>query len=171
MTRSPNLDPRQQDCWDRYINPTSETFANAKQSAIAAGFSESHAEDIKKLDWWVGKERRLRMRNKGERKLEAILDMPINVLEFIDRNGKRIPYVVTDSTLLRIQQDTAKFAVERLGKEDWSSRQEVTGAGGGPVVDPMAKEKGDQAIQDFLAKGDKAINELVQSHNSKNLGE
>ena len=152
MTRSPGLDPRQRDCWERYVNPTSETFANAKASAIASGYSDAHAADIKTFDWFIRQERKSRMRDKGEKVLEEMLDMPVTVLVHEGAGGEKTEYVVTDTTLVKIKQDTAKFAVERLGKEDWSTRQEVTGADGGPLIDPKAKADGDKALDDFLSK-------------------
>ena len=152
MTRSPGLDPRQRDCWERYINPTSPTFANGKASALAAGFSDSHAENIKQHEWFKRKERRARTYDKGERVLEEMLDMPVLVKVYVGAGDEKKEYVVTDATLVRIKQDTAKFAVERLGKDDWSTRQELTGADGGPLVDPKAKADGDKALDDFLSK-------------------
>lgn len=40
-------DPRQQDFMNRYYDPKSPTFANAKQSAIDAGYSEGYANIIR----------------------------------------------------------------------------------------------------------------------------
>lgn len=34
------IDPRQKKCWDLYVNPKSETFGNALQSALKAGYTE-----------------------------------------------------------------------------------------------------------------------------------
>jgi len=39
--------------------------------------------------------------------------------------------------LVKIKQDTAKFAVERLGKEDWSTRQEHSGPNGKDLPTPI----------------------------------
>lgn len=153
MTRSPDLDPRQLDCWERYINPKSETFANAKRSAMAAGYSDAHSEDIKAFEWFKRMEHRSkmqRMRVKAEDALEEMLDMPVNVIEYTGLGEDRTPVVTTDTTLVKIKQDTAKFAVERLGKDEWSTRQELTGADGERLIDADAKRKSDEAINDFL---------------------
>ncbi len=136
MTRSPNLDPRQALCWESYINPTSPTFADAKNSAIAAGYTASHAEDIKKLAWFKSAERRVRLRDKGETVLEDMLDMPV-VVEKRASAASDVMIMVTDPSLVKIKQDTAKFAVERLGKEDWSTRQEHSGPNGKDLPTPI----------------------------------
>ncbi len=149
MTRSPGLDPRQADCWERYINPESPTFADAKASAIAAGYGATYALEIKLCSWFKGKERRLRMKDKGEIVLEDMLDMPV-LVQVYSKTGE--PYLVTDATLVKIKQDTAKFSVERLGKDDWSSRQELSGADGGPIVTQEHKDNGNSALAQFLGK-------------------
>jgi uncharacterized membrane protein len=46
-------DPRKQDFLARYYNPTSETYANAYQSAIAAGYSHNYSKQLTAVgnDW------------------------------------------------------------------------------------------------------------------------
>ena len=75
------LDPRQKKCWEGYVNPTSPTFANAKQSAIAAGYEEEYANQITVAEWFVGKVRRMNLLGKAENVLEEMLDMPVTVLD------------------------------------------------------------------------------------------
>lgn len=152
MTRSHTIDPRQADCWERYINPTSPTFANAKRSAMAAGYSEGHAIDIHELRWFKSAERRVRLRDKGEQVLEEMLDMPVTKGVYRGPDGAEVAFVVTDATLVKIKQDTAKFAVERLGKEDWSSRSELTGADGGPITTEDLRKDGNHALDQFLGQ-------------------
>jgi len=113
------LDPRQKLCWDSYINPKSETFGNAKQSAIKAGYEEEYANQITVSDWFIGKLRRLNMLGKAEKVLDKILSM-----EAIDQEGK------IDSAILRIQGDIGKHITKTLGKEDYSERTELTGKDG-----------------------------------------
>lgn len=150
MTRSPGLDPRQRICWENYINPTSPTFADAKNSAIAAGYTASHAVDIKKLSWFRRSERRVRLHDKGETVLEEMLDMPVTIREVDMSGGILREYVVTEPALIRIKQDTAKFVVERLDKENWSTRQEMSGPDGGPIVQRVEKIDSDKLIDEYL---------------------
>ena len=57
------MDPRQKMCWDLYVNPKSETFGNAAQSAIKAGYTDKTANQITTEDWFIGKLRRMNMLN------------------------------------------------------------------------------------------------------------
>lgn len=155
MTRAFQPDPRQLACWENYVNPDSDTYSNAKASALKAGYSESHAEDIHNVEWFQSLLRKLRLKYKGEKVLEEMLDMPVMTAETrLNDLGEEIAVaVVKDTQLVKIKQDTAKFTVERLGKDEgWSTRSEITGAGGGPLVDLKMKEKSDEAINDFLSR-------------------
>lgn len=152
MTRSPELDPRQRLCWENYINPSSETFSDAKASAIKAGYGPAYAAEIKLTSWFKGRERRLRMRDKGEEVLEEMLNMPVLVTTYTGLGHDKTPVVVTEPALVRIKQDTAKFAVERLGKDEWSGRQEHSGPEGGPIVTQEHKENGNNALDKFIGK-------------------
>lgn len=147
------LDPRQKLCWEKYIDPESPTFSNGAQSAIAAGYSESFADKVLTTDWFKGRLRRLNLKNKGEQVLEEMLNLPLYVAtgEVKGKDGVEVPFVKIDPALVKIKQDTAKFVTERLGKDDWSTRNEVTGAGGGPVaITNESKAQADKAIDDFL---------------------
>lgn len=121
-------DPRQIRTWELYINPKSETFGNAKQSAIKGGYEPEYAGQITTAEWFIVKLRRLNMLGKAEKVLDETLEMddtePIFVDgEVIDR--KRNP------ALTKIKQDSAKFLAERLGKEEgYSTRHEMTGKNG-----------------------------------------
>lgn len=108
------LDPRQKLCWEYYINPKSETFSNAMQSAIKAGYVEDYASQITTAQWFLDKLRRLNMLSKAEKVLEEMIDMDINNHQKI---GDEI-VIKKDPALAKIKQDTAKFLAERLGKDD-----------------------------------------------------
>lgn len=142
------LDPRQKLCWDSYINPRSETFGNAYQSAIKAGYEKGTAEQITGFKWFVEKTRRLNLLNKAEKVLEEMIDM--STINTVERGDELI--VKTDPALTKIKQDTAKFLAERLGKENYSSRSELTGPDGSNLVpvDEEIKSKIDSAINQFL---------------------
>lgn len=154
------LDPRQKLFWDKYVDPESPTFNNIRQSAIAAGYAETTADKVSETEWFQGRLRRLNMRTKGEKVLDEMLDIPVQTVKTKFEKSYdhitdefrtvEVTSVVTDPSMVKIKQDTAKFVVERLGKDDWSTRQEVTGAGGEALIDLDAKRKSDEAIDDFL---------------------
>lgn len=135
MATNPNganqylLDPRQKLCWDSYINPKSETFGNAYQSALKAGYEEATAGQITTYEWFLEKRRRLQMLGKAEKKLDEALTM-----DTIDKEGN----VRVD--LLRVQTDVAKFVASTQGKgEGYSTRTELSGLDGAPIEVSVVK--------------------------------
>lgn len=100
------LDPRQTAFLAHYLNPKSDTFGNAKQSALQAGYSEEYAHNmIGQMPEWLSENiSRVNMLGKAEKNLEKFLD---------DESDKRI------------QADITKFVAERLGKNRYSTKQEV----------------------------------------------
>lgn len=125
------LDPRQKLCWESYINPKSETFGNAYQSALKAGYEESTSTLITTTEWFIEKLRRLNMLGKAEKVLDETLTMS-DMVETSEGIQKR------DSTITKIKQDSAKFIAERLGKnEGYSSRNEITGKDGKDLPTPI----------------------------------
>lgn len=145
-------DPRQKLCWDLYVNPNSETFSNGLASAIKAGYEEGTARQITTMPWFIDRLRRLNMLNKAERVLEEMLEMPTQILKLEkDSEGEYDEIVRTEPALVKIKQDTAKFVAERVGKEHYSSRSEVTGKDGEALIpDKEARERSAAAIQSFL---------------------
>jgi hypothetical protein len=140
------LTPQQELFLSYYTDPKSETFSNATQSAIKAGYEQSYADNIMALlpDWLsenIGDMRRLR---KAEKNLEEVQN-----LEIKDPNTGRVdPQLVEKRTKVDI------FLAERLGKDKYSPRQEVTGKGGKDLIpDKQSKEKADEAINTFLNNG------------------
>jgi phage terminase small subunit len=121
-----------------YCNPESETFGNARQSAIKAGFGEHYADRIMSPEQgneWV-KEiiRDTQMLSKAEKVLGECLEMnTTRVVSVGDEDDEDVQIEQVDPQLVRIKQDTAKFVSSRLGKEKWSERTEFTGRGGGPM--------------------------------------
>ena len=119
-------DPRQKLCWDLYVKPSSETFGNAYQSAQKAGYEESYAAQITVAPWFLEKLRKLNMLTKAEKALNDTLEYnPVN------EEGK------VDSSVARVRLDAAKFVAERLGKEDYSSRTELTSKDGEDLPQPI----------------------------------
>ena len=124
------LDPRQKLCWEYYISPKSETFGNAYQSAVKATYEESYSRTITDTTWFCDKVRRLNMLEKAEKVLDDTLEMEVT-------NSMKIGEDVvirTDPALMKIKQDTAKFIAERVGKEIYSSRSELTGKDGKEIA-------------------------------------
>lgn len=106
------LDPRQKECWDLYVNPKSETFGNATQSAIKVGYEPDYADQITTAEWFKGKIRRLNLLDKAERNLDKILDLPLK-----DKAN--------------VVLDASKFIAKTLGKDEgYSDRSEITGKDG-----------------------------------------
>lgn len=157
------LDPRQKLCWDFYVNPKSETFGNARQSAIRAGYEEKYANQITVSYWFVAKVRRLNLLGKAEKVLEDMLTMPVVVVDKFnqpkedddgfDEDGERELVVKTEPALIKIKQDTAKFIAERQGKDEgYSTRSEVSGPNGGAIeIDDNTKSKAKSVVQRFLS--------------------
>lgn len=131
------LDPRQALLWESYINPHSETFGNALQSALKAGYTQAYAEQITNTEWFLGKVRRMNMRKKGEEVLKEILEMDTTNPKLV---GEQI-VETNDPALLKIKQDTAKFATERLGKEDWASQTQIANPDGTAIGTQLTEEE------------------------------
>jgi phage terminase small subunit len=113
------LNPQQIAFLNLYNNPKSETFGNAMQSALKAGYAQQYAENITNLmpDWLSeNMERRKRILNKAERNLEDLLDSADD----------------------RVKADITKFAAKTLGKnEGYSERTELTGKDGKDLPTPL----------------------------------
>jgi hypothetical protein len=143
------LDPRQKYCWDLYIDPRSDTFSNALQSALKAGYSGNSANHITKEKWFVERTRNLGFLGKAEEILWDILTMPVVVNEWQGKGSERRQYLVTDPALIKLKQDTAKFVCERLGKnEGYSTKQELQHTG---TIDLLT---GNKALDDLFEDKD-----------------
>jgi len=110
-----NLDPRQKLCWDYYINPKSETFSNATQSAIKAGYEPDYADQITTVEWFKGKIRRLNMLGKAEKALDETLEY-----NPVSEDGR------IDAAIARVRLDAAKHITNTLGKDEGYSTKVET---------------------------------------------
>lgn len=123
-------DPREQTCWDLYVESIAQGRENAYQSAIEAGYEESSAKKITVTRWFTERKEKLRRRDilsKAERVLEKTLEMKVETDE-----GKIQP------DLLRIQTDVAKFYAKTQGKDDgYSERTELTQKDGKDLPTPI----------------------------------
>lgn len=140
-----SLDPRQDKCWELYVNPKSATFANAKRSAIKAGYGIGYSNQITTQQWWLEKVRRITLLSKAEKVLEHTIEMETNLPVIgmfgpimVGKGKDRKELLKEDANLLKIRQDSAKFVAERLGKKKgYSTRTEITGEDGAPLPTPI----------------------------------
>jgi hypothetical protein len=128
---SEELSPRQIEFLRLYNNPKSETFGNALQSALKAGYSQDYAESLTaQCPEWFSENlgRRKRMLSKAEIVLEESLDWEDE----------------------RLKLDSAKFIAKTLGKDEgYSDRTEHTGKDGAsikvePIYGGLSKHNSDQ---------------------------
>lgn len=111
-------DPRQKLCWDFYVDPKSDSFSNAYQSALKAGYEITAAEKITSTEWFGEKRRRMNLLPKAEKVLERHLELPEQYLE----DGR------IDASLEGIKQKAAMFVAETQGKvEGYTKKSEVGG--------------------------------------------
>lgn len=132
MANQYSVDPRQALFLTYYLDFKSETFSNALQSALKAGYSQEYAENITNQmpDWLaesLGNNKRL---NRAEKVLDEMLDMPVEIQRVEGYGEDKELVVKTEPSLVKIKQDTAKFIAERLGKEKYSTRSEISGKNG-----------------------------------------
>ena len=127
------LDPRQNLFLGYYIDPKSETFSNALQSALKAGYSQDYAENLTgQMPVWLSEKLgKLKMVEKAERNIDNMLDMEteepilINKELVVDDNGN--PIKVTNAQLMKIKADVSKFTLERQDKGNWGKGEEPHG--------------------------------------------
>lgn len=103
-----------------YMSPTSDTFMNVRQSAMRAGYTETYADNItvQNPKWWV------ELTQSSDFERAKILQKAQS------RIAERLSEETEDKDRLKIQTDVAKFALERLGKDHYSTRTELTDKGG-----------------------------------------
>lgn len=122
-----------------YTDPNSPTYNNARQSALKAGYSESYANNltVQSPDWMTGDAMRIAMLQRAEQSLRELLAMS-------DEDKK-------NPQKMKIWQDTVKFVSERLGKDWYSTRAEVTGKNGKSLFTSEHAHLAEQALSDLLS--------------------
>jgi len=120
-------DPREQLCWDYFVTTiTSKGKGNAKQSAIKAGYSEEHADNITLQGWFKERLKKLR---KGERLSRAEKNLEeVQCLDIYNDEGK------IEKDVLRVRTDVDKFIAKTHDKETYSDRTELTGKDGDNII-------------------------------------
>ena len=122
------LNPKQELFLAYYTDPKSETFSNALQSALKAGYAQEYSESITSQlpDWLsesLGDTRRLK---KAEKNLDEVQDIVI-----VGEDGK------IDAQLVDKRTKVDMFVLERLNKQKYSTRSEHTGADGKDLPTPI----------------------------------
>lgn len=117
------IDPRQELYLSYFLDPKSETFSNAYQSAVKAKYSEEYAKNMaSRLPKWL-----LENVNDGclirqaEKNLKEFLEM--NTVNVVGEGEGAV--VKDDPQLKRIKLDATKFSLERLHKLKYSAKTEV----------------------------------------------
>ena len=101
------LTPQQQQFKEYYLNPSSETFGNAKRSALKAGYSENYSNNLtgQGSEWIDGLIRDYKMLAAAEAALAEALD-----------------HVGEDAQHKKIKVDVAKFVAKGMAKDKYSDK-------------------------------------------------
>ena len=133
-------DPREQVMWDFYVETIKAGSPNAYKCAIDAGYSDTHAKNITRQEWFTERSRNMKSVERVE-KSEKVFD---EILEMDARDGKD----EMNPQLLKIKADISKFLATTQGKNSgYTTKTEV----------------------DHTSKGDKitAIGALIQGIEEK----
>lgn len=122
------IDPRQALFLRLYVDPKSDTFANALQSAIKAGFTKQYASKITgDVPLWLeGGLKDTTLLNKAERNLNEILDLP-NETQAVGAFGRiydketKEPVMELNTGILKVKADVSKFVAERIGRKKYGA--------------------------------------------------
>lgn len=110
-----DLSPKQIKFLESYLDIKSETFGNAYQSALKAGYSDEYAQNMTgQCPNWLSE-------NISDAKL--LLKAEKNINKLLDQDDD-----------LKVKADLTKFVAGRLGKKKWSERQELSGPNGESLV-------------------------------------
>lgn len=114
------LDPRTQVFKAHYCNPNSDTFMNVLQSALRAGYSQEYSESLgyNNPKWFE------EMMQDSDVQRARMLKASENALE------RAIHYDDENKDYASLKLKAASFVAERLGKDKYSSRTELTDKGG-----------------------------------------
>lgn len=124
------MTPKQLKYIAAYEDPNSPTYCNAYKSAIHAGYSESYALSL------TSKGQRNQWRDVGDAFRQELLEKAErNLMKLVDMDEEQ----VKNPAMAKIMQDTSKFVSERLGKEVYSVRQELTDKGGRRLFNESSK--------------------------------
>lgn len=134
------VDPRQALFLEYYFDPTSETFSNATQSAIRAGFSKRYATNITHLlpAWLSESIGDQYLIKRAEQNLKEFVEMdttqPVVTMVGVVKDEKGEIVRKENPNLKRIKADVTKFTLERLNKAKYAARTELAGKDGKNLV-------------------------------------
>ena len=134
-------DPRVDMFKSFYLRPDSYTFFNARQSALRAGYTEQYSNNItsQQPSWYVD------MLESADHKRAAMLKAAEdNLLETVQSKSD-------DRDDRKLKHDATKFVSERLGKQHYSTRQEVTGADGRAIFSNDEREANKLPLNQLFA--------------------
>lgn len=155
-------DPREQICWDFYVESITKNQANAYESAIKAGYSHHHAKNITLQGWFKDRLESLErkeMLSKAEKVLKKTLDYSTDE---IDEQGKTKVKI----DLLKIQVDASKHITSTLGKDKgYSTRNEHSGVDGKPlqIIIPQQVAEAFNIENDFENKNEDEIEKVFEN--------
>lgn len=125
-------DPRQELFFQYFLDRESDTFSNALQSAIKAGFTEEYGKALlSKMPKWLSE------RVKDE---ELIQMAENNVRDFLSPSEED----------KKVKADITKFVLKGLRKEKYSERMEHTGANGKAIEIKEIKQASDEDLYKVL---------------------
>ena len=113
-------DPREQICWDIYVENLSQGIDNAYKAAIEAGYEDKTARQITVRRWFIERNEDLERKNMlsdAEKVLRKTLRYKTDEVD-----DKGVEKIKVD--LLRVQADVAKTIVTTLGKKHYSNKGE-----------------------------------------------
>jgi hypothetical protein len=116
------LNPQQQIFKKHYCSPKSDTFGNAYQSALKAGFKEEYAKVItaQNTEWFSEILSDMEMLSLAENALREAMEYDVK------NGGEKV-----DPGVASIKLKAATFSAERLGKDRYSTRTETDVTSGG----------------------------------------
>jgi hypothetical protein len=135
------LTPQQELFLEYYTDPKSETFGNCTQSGLRAGYSQEYSENLTYvMPLWLSESiESMQVLKKAERNLNQVLD-----LDIVTDEGK------IDTNILGHRTKVDMFIAERLGKEKYSTRNELTGKGGKDLVPEQLSEEQKEKLKSLL---------------------
>lgn len=125
--RAKNKDnTRREKCWELYVKSVRDGNPSARAAAIAAGFSENSAINIRGMRWFKDRNdklRRSKMMTNAEKNIARILNLGLTKIRKLEDGSEE---EVFDPDRARIVADMSKMIVTTLGKDDgYSSKTEV----------------------------------------------
>lgn len=127
-------DPRQARFLKHFINPESETFANAYRSAKKAGYSDSYAERISAdSPKWMSENI-----TQGELVAKAIRNMQ----ELLDEEEDK-----------KLKWKVSEFALERLKRDEFGKNVDVT-SGGDKIQAELTDEQRNKLLNELIQERD-----------------